>query len=70
MFVIANKEKNATGSYYMSTYIVQGEYYIAFTDDIKKAKTYTTLNRTETGLTKLIDKVGFRYGLSVEKEEK
>lgn len=66
MFVIVNKESKALGKYYMSKYIVQGEYYLAFTDDIEKAKRYSSFNRANLGLEKLIDKVGFRYELSVE----
>lgn len=66
MYFIVNKESKALGKYFMSTYIVQGEYYIAFTDDIEQAKKYTSLNRAKLGLERLINKVGFKYELCVE----
>lgn len=66
MFLIVNDEDTALGNYFKSTYIVQGEYYIAFTDDINEAKVYTTLNRANLGLEKLYSKIGVRYKLSVK----
>lgn len=66
MFVIVNEEGNALGKYFKSTYIVQGEYYICFDDDISVAKKYSSLNRAKIGLEKLYDKVGVIYDLDIE----
>lgn len=66
MFVIVNTEGNALGKYFKSTYIVQGEYYISFDDDISVAKKYSSLNRAKFALERLEDKVGVMYQLGIE----
>lgn len=65
MFVIVNKKNMGLGKYYLSKYIVQGEYYLSFTDDTEKAKKYTTLNRARRALESL-NNYTYRYVLDVE----
>lgn len=66
MFVIVNKPSYySIEEYYVNTYIVQGEYYISTTKDIKEAKKYSSKARAERGLEALIGKVGYQYDLEI-----
>lgn len=66
MFVIVNKPSYySIEEYYINTYIVQGEYYISTTKDIKEAKKYSSKARAERGLEALIGKVGYQYDLEI-----
>ena len=66
MFVIVNKHSYySIEEYYINTYIVQGEYYISTTKDIKEAKKYSSKARAERGLEALIGKVGYQYDLEI-----
>lgn len=66
MFVIVNKPSYySIEEYYINTYIVQGEYYISTTKDIKEAKKYSSKARAERGLKALIGKVGYQYDLEI-----
>lgn len=66
MFVIINKPSYySVEEYYVNTYIVQGEYYISTTKDIKEAKKYSSKARAERGLEALIGKVGYQYDLEI-----
>lgn len=66
MFVIVNKPSYySIEEYYINTYIVQGEYYISTTKDIKEAKKYSSKARAERGLEALIGKVWYQYDLEI-----
>ena len=66
MFVIVNKPSYySIEEYYINTYIVQGEYYISTTKDIKEAKKYSSKARAERELEALIGKVGYQYDLEI-----
>lgn len=66
MFVIVYKASYHTEQYYLGTYIVQGEYYLATTPDINLAKKYTSKKRAEKGLDSLLKKCGVRYDLIIK----
>ena len=66
IFVIVNKSSYySIDEYYINTYIVQGEYYIATTKNIGEAKKYSSRARAEKGLEALIGKVGYQYDLEI-----
>lgn len=70
MFVIAYNDGYYTIQYYLGTYIVQGEYYLATTPDINLAKKYTSKKRAENGLNSLLEKCGVRYNLTIKEVSK
>lgn len=70
MFVIVYKEGYHTEQYYLKTYIVQGEYYLATTQDINLAKKYASKKRAENGLNSLLEKCGVRYNLTIKEVSK
>lgn len=69
MFVIVNKDSYYAEQYYLGTYIVQGEYYLATTPDINLTKKYTSKKRAENKLNSLLNKFGVRYDLEIKESK-
>ena len=66
IFVIVCNNNGANERYYMTKYIVQGEYYPAFTGKLEKAKKYKTKKQAERGLEKIEENISYGFDLKIE----